>query len=340
MRRSSRTAGDLPVEVEAAVDGIEPVHVARIGRREFLKLTGVVGGGLMLSFTGLRAAATGGALRPNGFLRIDSEGITLYAKNPEIGQGVKTSLPMIVAEELDAAWEDVAVVQSPIDEAAYGPQVAGGSNSIRVNWELLRRAGATARAMLVGAAAVRLGVPPAELATRDSHVVHAATGARLPYTELAGAAAAMPVPAADTLPLKSPDRFRLLGRRVSGVDNEALVRGEPLFGIDQSLPGMKFAVYQKCPAQGGRVRSFNYREIKELSGINDVFALGGERQFPGTDARHRHRGRLHLGGALGEAQAPGGLGREHGGPGQLERRRGRGRSAPPPGRRHPRGGDR
>ena len=275
MRRSSRTAGDLPVEVEAAVDGIEPVHVARIGRREFLKLTGVVGGGLMLSFTGLRAAATGGALRPNGFLRIDSEGITLYAKNPEIGQGVKTSLPMIVAEELDAAWEDVAVVQSPIDEAAYGPQVAGGSNSIRVNWELLRRAGATARAMLVGAAAVRLGVPPAELATRDSHVVHAATGARLPYTELAGAAAAMPVPAADTLPLKSPDRFRLLGRRVSGVDNEALVRGEPLFGIDQSLPGMKFAVYQKCPAQGGRVRSFNYREIKELSGINDVFALAG-----------------------------------------------------------------
>ncbi|MDE0349854.1 MAG: molybdopterin-dependent oxidoreductase [Gammaproteobacteria bacterium] len=269
------TAADLPVEVEEAVNGIEPVRIAKIGRREFLKLTGLVGGGLMLSFTGLRAAATGGALHPNGFLRIDSEGITLYAKNPEIGQGVKTSLPMIVAEELDAAWEDVEVVQSPIDAATYGPQVAGGSNSIRVNWDLLRTAGATARAMLVGAASVRLGVPPAELATRDSHVLHERTGTRLPYTELADAAATMPVPDAGTLPLKSPDQYRLLGTRITGVDNEALVRGEPLFGIDQSLPGMKYAVYQKCPAQRGRVKSFNESEIRQLPGIHDVFSLEG-----------------------------------------------------------------
>ncbi|MYE80426.1 MAG: xanthine dehydrogenase family protein molybdopterin-binding subunit [Gammaproteobacteria bacterium] len=266
---------DLPVEIEEAVNGIEPIRIAKIGRREFLKLTGLVGGGLMLSFTGLRAAATGGALHPNGFLRIDSEGITLYAKNPEIGQGVKTSLPMIVAEELDAAWEDVAVAQSPIDEATYGPQVAGGSNSIRVNWDLLRTAGATARAMLLGAAAVRLGVPPAELATRDSHVVHERTGTRLHYTDLADAAAAMPVPDASRLPLKAPDQYRLLGTRITGVDNEALVRGEPLFGIDQSLPGMKYAVYQKCPAQRGRVKSFNESEIRQLPGIHDVFSLEG-----------------------------------------------------------------
>ncbi len=275
MKRSFDTAVDLPVEVEEAVNGLEPIRIAKIGRREFLKLTGMAGGGLMLSFTGLRAAATSGALQPNGFLRIDSEGITLYAKNPEIGQGVKTSLPMIVAEELDAAWEDVAVAQSPIDEATYGPQVAGGSNSIRVNWDLLRTAGATARAMLVGAAAVRLGVPPAEVATRDSHVVHQRTGTRLHYTELADAAAAMPVPDAGTLPLKSPDQYRLLGRRITGVDNEALVRGEPLFGIDQSLPGMKYAVYQKCPAQGGRASSFNESEIRQLPGILDVFSLEG-----------------------------------------------------------------
>ena len=270
-----KTAMDLPVEIEEAVNGIEPIRIAKIGRREFLKLTGLVGGGLMLSFTGLRAAATGGALHPNGFLRIDSEGITLYAKNPEIGQGVKTSLPMIVAEELDAAWEDVAVAQSPIDEATYGPQVAGGSNSIRVNWDLLRTAGATARAMLLGAAAVRLGVPPAELATRDSHVVHERTGTRLHYTDLADAAAAMPVPDASRLPLKAPDQYRLLGTRITGVDNEALVRGEPLFGIDQSLPGMKYAVYQKCPAQRGRVKSFNESEIRQLPGIHDVFSLEG-----------------------------------------------------------------
>ena len=275
MRSPFDTAVDVPVEVEEAVNGIEPIRIAKLGRREFLKLTGLAGGGLMLSFTGLKAAATGGALSPNGFLRIDAEGITLYAKNPEIGQGVKTSLPMIVAEELDAAWEDVTVVQSPIDAATYGPQVAGGSNSIRVNWDLLRTAGATARAMLVGAAAVRLGVPPAELATRDSHVVHERTGTRLRYTELAEAAAAMPVPDAGTLPLKSPDQYRLLGRRITGVDNEALVRGEPLFGIDQSLPGMKYAVYQKCPAQGGRAKSFNESEIRALPGILDVFSLEG-----------------------------------------------------------------
>ncbi len=275
MKRSLEMAVALPVE--EAVNALEPVRITKIGRREFLKLTGLVGGGLMLSFTGLRAAATAtaGALAPNGFLRIDSEGITLYAKNPEIGQGVKTSLPMIVAEELDAAWEDVEVVQSPIDAETYGPQVAGGSNSVRVNWDLLRTAGATARAMLVGAAAVRLGVPPAELATRDSHVVHAGSGARLRYTELADATAGMPVPPAGTLALKSPDQYRLLGTRVTGVDNEALVRGEALFGIDQSLPGMKYAVYQKCPAQGGRVKSFNASEIKSLPGVHDVFSLEG-----------------------------------------------------------------
>ena len=167
------------------------------------------------------------------------------------------------------------VVQAPIDEATYGRQVAGGSTSIPMNWDSLRQAGATARAMLVGAAAVRLGVPPGELSTRDSHVIHGRSGSRVPYTELAAAAADMPVPPADTLPLKSPDQYRLLGTRVTGVDNVALVRGEPLFGIDQSLPGMKFAVYQKCPAQRGRVKSFNSSEIKNLPGVRDVFSLVG-----------------------------------------------------------------
>ena len=250
--------------------------VTKIDRRQFLKLTGLVGGGLILSFSALRVSAGSGTLQPNGFLRIDAGGITLYAKNPEIGQGVKTSLPMIVAEELDAAWDDVQVLQSPIDEATYGRQFAGGSMSIAQNWMPLRQAGAVARAMLVGAAAVRLGVPPAELTTRDSHVVHAHGGRKIRYTELAAAAASMPVPTADRLPLKPPDQFRLLGSRVTGVDNEALVRGHALFGIDQSLPGMKYAVYQKCPAQGGRVKSFNASEIKKLPGILDVFSLSAK----------------------------------------------------------------
>ena len=252
------------------------LRIAKLGRRQFMKLTGLVGGGLMLAFSLPRAAAAkGGPLQPNGYVRIDREGILLYAKNPEIGQGVKTSLPMILAEELDAAWRDVRVLQAPIDQATYGPQFAGGSMSIPMNWMSLRQAGATARAMLVGAAASRWEVPADELATKDSHVLHEASGRKLAYTELAAEAAAMPVPEAESLELKERGQFRLLGKRVTGVDNDALVRGEPLFGIDQTLPGMKIATYTKCPAIGGKVKSANLEAIKKLPGVHDAFVFEG-----------------------------------------------------------------
>lgn len=271
---------DIGKVVPAVTGDTAPVmsggaRIDKIDRRQFLKLTGLIGGGLMLSFTAPKARANSGVLQPNGFLRIDGGGILLFAKNPEIGQGVKTSLPMIVAEELDAAWGDVEVVQSPIDQAVYGVQFAGGSMSTPMNWDSLRRAGATARAMLVGAAAKHWGVEPASLTTRSSHVIHEASGRKLRYTELAADAAAMPVPAPATLALKSVKDFRLLGTRVTGVDNDALVRGEPLFGIDQSVPGMKCAVYQKCPAIGGKVKSANLDEVKGMPGVRDAFVLEG-----------------------------------------------------------------
>lgn len=250
------------------------LRVGKLDRRQFLKLTGLVGGGLMLSFAP-RALGNAAALQPNGYIKIDATGILLYAKNPEIGQGVKTSLPMIVAEELDAAWDDVEVVQSSIDQGLYGAQFAGGSMSIPMNWDPLRRAGATARAMLLEAAAKRWGVAQSSLSTRDSHVIHAASGRKLAYTELAGEAAAATVPDPRSLTLKKPDQFRLLGKRITGVDNDALVRGEPLFGIDQSLPGMKYAVYQKCPAIGGKVASANLDAIKAMPGVHDAFVLEG-----------------------------------------------------------------
>lgn len=250
-------------------------RIGKLDRRQFLKLTGLVGGGLMLSFTTPRALASRTALQPNGYLKIDAAGIVLYAKNPEIGQGVKTSLPMIVAEELDAAWEDVRVFQSAIDQDLYGTQFAGGSLSIPMNWDSLRRAGAAARAMLVDAAARRWGVEPASLSTRDSHVVHAASGRKLGYAGLAAEAAAVPVPDPQSLTLKKRADFRLLGRRITGVDNEALVRGEPLFGIDRSLPGMKYAVYLKCPAIGGKVRSANLEAVRAMRGVRDAFVLQG-----------------------------------------------------------------
>ena len=269
----NETVIEVTGERQRTPDGA--IRIGKIDRRQFMKLTGLLGGGLMLSFTLPRASAAGGPLQPNGFVRIDATGILLFAKNPEVGQGVKTSLPMIIAEELDAAWKDVTVEQSPIDAATYGPQFAGGSLSIPMNWDSSRRAGAAARAMLVGAAAKRLDVSAEELVTMDSHVIHEPSGRRLAYTELATEAAEMPVPEPASLKLKTKDQFRLLGKRITGVDNEALVRGEALFGIDQSVPGMKFATYQKCPAIGGQPKSANLDEVKAMPGVRDAFILDG-----------------------------------------------------------------
>ena len=270
-------------ELAEAVNGqrlhntaLDEFRVVKLDRRQFLKLTGVVGGGLMLASVAPRAHAQENAtFQPNGYLKIDSDGIQIFAKNPEIGQGVKTSLPMIVAEELDASWSDVQVVQAPIDSDTYGYQFAGGSMSIPMNYMTLRNAGATARSMLIQAAVNKWNVDKTALSTRDSHVVDSTSGRKLSYVELASEAASLPIPSAGDVVLKDPKQFRLLGTRLTGVDNEALVKGEPLFGIDQSLPGLKYAVYQKCPAIGGTVSSANLDEVKKMSGVVDAFVLDG-----------------------------------------------------------------
>lgn len=269
------TLRDIAEEVNRALPPTGG-RLHKLSRRQFMQVTGLAGGGLMLGFTlAAKEARASSAWQPNAFIRIDSEGILIHAKNPEVGQGVKTSLPMIVAEELDAAWDDVTVAQSPVDEAAFGFQMAGGSMSVPMNWDVLRQSGAAARAMLVGAAAARWDVPAAELETRDSAVIHAASGRKAAYTELAEEASALPVPAVDNLTFKTRDQYRLLGRRITGVDNEALVRGQALFGIDQTLPGMKYAVYAKCPAVGGKVRSANLEAVRKLPGVADAFVVEG-----------------------------------------------------------------
>lgn len=270
-------------ELAEAVNGqrlhnsaLDEFRVVKLDRRQFLKLTGVVGGGLMLASVAPKAQAQESAtFQPNGYLKIDSEGIQIFAKNPEIGQGVKTSLPMIVAEELDASWSDVQVLQAPIDTGTYGFQFAGGSMSIPTNYAPLRNAGATARSMLIQAAANKWNVDKTTLATTDSHVVDSANGRKLSYVELASDAASLPMPSAGDVALKDPKQFRLLGTRLTGVDNEAIVKGEPLFGIDQSLPGLKYAVYQKCPAIGGTVTSANLADVKKMPGVVDAFVLDG-----------------------------------------------------------------
>jgi isoquinoline 1-oxidoreductase beta subunit len=262
------------------------VRITRLDRRRFLKLTGLAGGGLMLGVTigcsrettappGSTAGPTGRAFEPNAYVQISDARIVIYAPNPEIGQGVKTSLPMIVAEELDAAWADVTVVQAEIDSARYDRQFAGGSRSIPQNWMPLRQAGAVAREMLVAAAALRWEVDPAECETRDSTVIHTPTGRRLTYFELAAAAAELPVPDPASVRLKDVGAFRLLGTRVTGVDNGDLVTGAPLFGIDQQLPELRHATFIKCPARGGTVVRANLDQVRALPGVLDAFIVDG-----------------------------------------------------------------
>ena len=259
-------------------------EAAQLSRRGFIKLTGLAGGGLVLALS-LGPAAKKALAQPSGaqafnanpYVQVQPDGkIVLFAKNPEVGQGVKTSLPLIVAEELDADWTQVEVRQSVIDAALYGPQFAGGSLSIPMNFDVLRRAGATARAMLVAAAAKTWNVPVAELTTENSAVRHAASNRSASYGELAELAATMPVPSADSVALKSKENFRLLGKRFTGVDNDQLVRGEPLFGIDQRVPGMVYATYAKAPAIGARAVSANLDEIRKLPGVKDAFIVGGQ----------------------------------------------------------------
>jgi isoquinoline 1-oxidoreductase subunit beta len=263
-----------------------------LGRRDFLKISGVASGGLVLGLY-LKSAdplaageiakpVAGVEFKPNAFITISPNNVvTLVSKQPEIGQGVKTSLPMVIAEQLDVNWKDVVVVQGDLNQAAYGGQSAGGSNSTPGNYDNFLRLGATARAMLVEAAAQTWGVPAAECTTGDTAVHHAASKRSLKYGDLAAKAATVSVPAADAVKLKDPKDYKLLGTRVSGVDNPKIVTGKPLFGIDTKLPGMLYAVYEKCPVFGGKVVSANVDQIKTLPGVKDAFVIEGTTNLAG-----------------------------------------------------------
>lgn len=247
-----------------------------VNRRSFLKLVGVAGGGLTLAMSFGPAAfaetADGDLQSLNAYVRVSPEGkIYIYSKNPEIGQGIKTALPMIIAEELDASWDDVVVEQSPIG-AIYGRQFAGGSLSIPMNWQSMRQAGATARAMLIEAAAKKWKVDPSTLRTEASKVINA-NGDAISYGDLAVAAGNLKVPAANSLKFKEKGEYKLLGKRITGVDNLSIVTGEPLFGIDTQLPGMVYASYTKSPRFGGVAKKANLSDIKKLPGISDAFIL-------------------------------------------------------------------
>lgn len=249
--------------------------MVKTNRRDFLKIAATASGGLILGFnwssaeTPVIAAANAEDINFNSFLTLAPDGtITLFSPNPELGQNVKTSFPMIVAEELDADWSHVKVVQAPLDASRFERQLTGGSGAIPHSWERLRRAGATARAMLIEAAAKRLSVPTSTLTTERSFVIHAASGKKLGYGELAREAAMLAVPT--DVPLKDKSAFRIIGTRIRNVDNHAMFTGQPLYGLDVQREGMLIAMVQRPPAFGARIKSVDASEVKAIPGIVDV----------------------------------------------------------------------
>ncbi len=254
----------------------------RVPRRAFLKAVGLSGGGLLLaSLTPNRSLAeeavqdlvVSGEL--NAYIKVTSDGrITIYSPHPEMGQGVKTALPMIIAEELGARWEDVEVLQAPVDSARFGEQRAGGSTTIPRNFDEMRRMGASAREMFISAGSLVMEVPREELHTGDSKVIHD-SGRYMTFGQLATLAAKQTVPDPESLKFKSREDYTIIGTSVSGVDNLSITTGLALFGIDTRVPDMVYAAYEKCPAIGGRVMSANLDAVRKLPGVLDAFVVEG-----------------------------------------------------------------
>jgi isoquinoline 1-oxidoreductase beta subunit len=250
-------------------------------RRDFLRVTSIVGGGLLiathidaLEATSNLLAPSAADFVPNAFIKMTPDGIvTIIAKNPEVGQGMKTMLPMLIADELDVDWKNVRIEQASFDPTKFQAQSVGGSNATPTNWLPMRRVGAAARTMLVAAAAQTWGVPESECTTEPGAVRHSASGRTLKYTELLDKAATMTAPALDQVTLKEPKDFRIIGSSKAGVDNAAIVTGKPLFGIDVTMPGMLYAIYQKCPVFAGKVVSANLDEIKREHGVKHAFVI-------------------------------------------------------------------
>ncbi|MFN3469532.1 MAG: molybdopterin cofactor-binding domain-containing protein [Novosphingobium sp.] len=251
-------------------------ETVQVSRRSFLVAS--LGGSAALAFDAsvVLGAATPGAPAEvlNAFVRINADNtVTIGAKNPEIGQGVKVMLPMLIAEEMDLAWDQVRIEQTDADEKRYGPQVAGGSTATPRNWIPMRQVGAAARQMLVMAAAAKWGVDAATLSTANGAVLHVSSGRSATYASLAKDAAAQTPPDLAKVPLKDASAFRIIGTSKRGVDVPRILKGEPLFGIDTRLPGMVHGAIVKCPAHGGTVATFDDAAVRAIPGVRGVVAV-------------------------------------------------------------------
>jgi isoquinoline 1-oxidoreductase beta subunit len=265
----------------------DAARVSGESRRAFLRASVAVGGGLLLDFSlpgvlGARENSAQSWSTLNAFVQVSNDGVvTITSKNPEIGQGIKTMLPMLIAEELDVDWASVRIEQAPSDPARYGQQFAGGSRATPLNWEPLRRVGAAARQMLVSAAAQSWSVPVSECDTDSGKVIHTPTKRTLRYGQLASKAAMLAAPDLAQVALKDPKNFKIIGKSRPGVDSPLVVTGKPLFGIDVTVPGMLYAVFVKSPVFGGTVVSANLDAVKAQAGVRDAFIVSGGAVFNG-----------------------------------------------------------
>ncbi|HEY8658051.1 MAG TPA: xanthine dehydrogenase family protein molybdopterin-binding subunit [Hanamia sp.] len=251
----------------------------KTSRRDFLKITSLTGGGLLLGFSWFSVEAEkpevinkdnfAGDLGFNSYLSISTDGtVTIFSPNPELGQNIMTSFPMIVAEELDADWTKVKVVQAPLDTEKFDRQLTGGSGAIPHSWKRLRNAGASARYLLVAAAAKRWNVEPASCTTSNGFVIHEKSGEKLGYGELAEEASKIKLP--PDVPLKNRKDFKIIGTAVRNVENKNIITGKGMFGLDFYREGMVFAMIQRPPAYGTKIKSVDAAAAKAMPGIVDV----------------------------------------------------------------------
>ncbi|MEM6734898.1 MAG: molybdopterin cofactor-binding domain-containing protein, partial [Bacteroidota bacterium] len=268
-------------------------------RRSFLKVSAAAGGGMLIGFNWLTSctpASTPEAklaipnewFEINGYIKIGDTGlITIFSPNPEIGQNVKTSMPMVVAEELDVNWDHVVVEQAPLNTGFYQNQFAGGSLSLRLSWDALRMAGATGKYMLKEAAAKEWGVNSSELVVEAGEIREKNGERSIGYGGIASKAADIEVP--EEVSLKEAKDYRLLGKPTANVDGPKIVTGQPLFGLDYEQEGMLIAMIAHPPAFGMKVRDFNNEEVKSMPGVRDAFLVNTEvkeKQWSDVNAFH------------------------------------------------------
>jgi isoquinoline 1-oxidoreductase beta subunit len=251
-------------------------------RRDFIRTSALASGGLLIGFNFFNSCKEAAVPAVdisklnfndfNAFIKIADNGyVTIYSPNPEIGQGVKTSMPMLIAEELDVPWEHVTVAQGALDTNNFTRQVAGGSQSIRFGWDALRQTGATAKQMLINAAAIKWRVD-ASSCSASNGIIKNANGEELGYGDVVNEAALLEIP--EDLKLKSPKDYKIIGKDAINVDIDDIITGKPLFGLDYTTEGMKYVSVCRPPAFGQKISSFDATDAKAVNGVSDIVKFG------------------------------------------------------------------